>query len=62
MCCSLYDVSSANVDIKAAQAQNITVRGIRDYGDEGVVEFIIAQLIYLYKGLGEYQWGNDPTE
>lgn len=62
MCCSLYDASSANVDIKAAQSQKIAVRGVRDYGDEGVVEFIIAQLISLYKGLGKYQWGNEPTE
>ncbi|WP_420630523.1 NAD(P)-dependent oxidoreductase [Candidatus Leptofilum sp.] len=62
MCCSLYDASSANVDIEAAQSQKITVRGVRDYGDEGVVEFIIAQLISLYKGLGKHQWGDEPTE
>jgi phosphoglycerate dehydrogenase-like enzyme len=62
MCCSLYDASSANVDIQAAQSQKITVRGVRDYGDEGVVEFIIAQLISLYKGLGKHQWGAEPTE
>jgi phosphoglycerate dehydrogenase-like enzyme len=62
MCCSLYDASSANVDIKAAQSKKVTVRGVRDYGDEGVVEFIFAQLISFYKGLGPYQWGNEPTE
>jgi len=62
MCCSLYGASSANVDIKAAQSQKITVRGVRDYGDEGVVEFIIAQLVYLYKGLGKNQWGDEPAE
>lgn len=62
MCCSLYDPASANVDIQAAQTQNITVRGVRDYGDEGVVEFIMAQLISLYKGLGKLQWGAEPTE
>ena len=62
MCCSLYDASSANVDIRAAQSKQITVRGVRDYGDEGVVEFIFAQLITFYKGLGEYQWGSEPTE
>jgi phosphoglycerate dehydrogenase-like enzyme len=62
MCCSLYNASSANVDIKTAQSLQIAVRGIRDYGDEGVVEFIFAQLIFLYKGLANYQWGDEPTE
>ena len=62
MCCSLYGASSSNVDIKTAQSLQIAVRGIRDYGDEGVVEFIFAQLIFLYKGLAEYQWGREPTE
>lgn len=62
MCCSLYDESSANVDIKAARANNIEVRGIRDYGDEGLVEFIISELIRLLKGLGEHQWRNEPVE
>lgn len=62
MCCSLYDPSSANVDVEVAQANQISVKGVRDYGDEGVVEFIFAQLITLYKGLGGLQWGNEPTE
>ena len=62
MCCSLYDASSANVDIRAAQSLKIAVHGVRDYGDEGVVEFVIAQLISLYKGLEKKQWGNESTE
>ena len=62
MCCSLYDASSANVDIEAAAARNIEVRGIRDYGDNGVVEFIFAQLVSLYLGLGNNRWGDEPTE
>ncbi|WP_291583033.1 D-isomer specific 2-hydroxyacid dehydrogenase family protein [Clostridium sp. UBA6640] len=62
MCCSLYNEDSANVDIKTARVNNIEVRGVRDYGDEGVVEFIISELIRLLKGLGEYQWRNEPVE
>jgi phosphoglycerate dehydrogenase-like enzyme len=62
MCCSLYDEQSANVDIKAARELGITVRGVRDYGDEGVVEFIFAELIYLLKGLGAHQWRAAPEE
>lgn len=38
MCCSLYSPESANVDIRYANERGITVTGIRDYGDEGVVE------------------------
>ena len=51
MCCSLIDEKSANVDIAAARENGVVVKGVRDYGDEGVVEFIISQLISLYKGL-----------
>lgn len=62
MCCSLYDEQSANVDILKAKALGITVKGVRDYGDEGTVEFIFAQLIYLFKGLGDKKWKAEPTE
>ena len=62
MCCSLYDEKSANVDIEAAWKLGIEVRGVRDYGDEGTVEFIFAQLIYLLKGLGQNKWRVETTE
>jgi len=62
MCCSLIDESSANVDIKACRDRNISVLGVRDYGDEGVAEFIIAELIRLTHGFGEYQWKDGVNE
>jgi len=62
MCCSLYDKYSANVDIDFCEGKNITVKGIRDYGDVGVVEFIVSELIRLVKGLGENQWKAEPLE
>jgi phosphoglycerate dehydrogenase-like enzyme len=62
MCCSLYGPESANVDILAAQAQGITVDGIRDYGDEGVVEYIISELIGLFHGFHGPQWKDQPME
>ncbi|NEZ74455.1 dihydrofolate reductase [Clostridium botulinum] len=62
MCCSLYDENSANIDIKIARVNNIEVRGVRDYGDEGLIEFIISELIRLLKGLGEHQWRNEAVE
>ena len=45
MCCSLYSEESANVDIAYAREKNIRVLGIRDYGDRGVVEYVLHELI-----------------
>lgn len=62
MCCSLYDSKSANVDIDFAFGKGIVVKGIRDYGDEGLVEYIISELIRLIKGIGNHQWKPEPVE
>ena len=62
MCCSLYDESAANVDISQARRQQIVVKGVRDYGDDGTLEFIFAELIYLMKGLGSCQWQTENRE
>ena len=62
MCCSLYDEKSANVDIAEARSHGIVVKGVRDYGDEGSVEFIFAQLIFLLKGMGAHKWRSESTE
>jgi phosphoglycerate dehydrogenase-like enzyme len=62
MCCSLYDENSANVDIAEARKLGIAVKGVKDYGDEGTVEFIFAQLIYLLKGLGIHKWKSEASE
>ncbi len=62
MCCSLYDEKSANVDILQAHQQGIVVKGVRDYGDDGTLEFIFAELIYLMKGLGNRRWQAENRE
>lgn len=62
MCCSLYDENSSNVDIVEAKKLGVTVKGVKDYGDEGTVEFIFAQLIYLLKGLGKHKWKSEASE
>lgn len=59
MCCSLYSPESANVDINYANKRGITVTGIRDYGDEGVVEYVISQLVSCLHGYGT---NNDGTK
>lgn len=63
MCCSLYSEESANVDIPYARSRGIDVRGIRDYGDRGVVEYVLWQLIEILHGFGARPgWEELPRE
>ncbi|WP_208458768.1 D-isomer specific 2-hydroxyacid dehydrogenase family protein [Kaistella flava (ex Peng et al. 2021)] len=69
MCCSLYSPESANVDIAYANSRGIVVDGIRDYGDEGVVEYVVSELIRCLHGFGTYPdgtqrkpWSEIPRE
>lgn len=62
MACSLYDDESANVAVKFARNNGITVKGISDYGDPGVAEFIISELIQLLNGYKGPQWKEIPQE
>src|SRR5690554_3630776 len=69
MCNSLYSPESANVDILYANSRGITVTGIRDYGDEGVVEYVISELVRCLHGFGTNQdgtkalpWNGIPEE
>lgn len=62
MCCSLYSPESANVDILYAQSRGITVTGIRDYGDEGVVEYVVSELVRLLHGFEQEPWDGMPRE
>ena len=62
MCCSLYSPESANVDIRYANERGITVTGIRDYGDEGVVEYVVSELVRCLHGFGQEPWEELPRE
>lgn len=69
MCCSLYSPESANVDINFAKSKGIVVKGIRDYGDEGVAEYVISEIVRCLHGLGtepngtvSIPWNNVPEE
>ena len=62
MCCSLYSEASANVDIAYARAHGIGVLGIRDYGDRGVVEYVLYQLIRILHGFDCPMWEKEPLE
>lgn len=62
MCCSLYSPESANVDIRYANERGITVTGIRDYGDEGVIEYVVSELVRCLHGFGQKPWEEMPRE
>lgn len=62
MCCSLYAPENANVDIRFANAQGIAVKGVRDYGDEGVPEYVVSELVRLLHGFGDRMWREYPME
>ncbi|ASB50561.1 NAD(P)-dependent oxidoreductase [Alkalitalea saponilacus] len=64
MCCSLYSPESANVDIRYAEENDISVTGIRDYGDEGVVEYVLSELVCCLHGFGAHSkpWFGMPSE
>ncbi len=62
MCCSLYSPESANVDIHYANSKGIVVTGIRDYGDEGVVEYVISELVRCFHGFEQEAWDGVPRE
>lgn len=50
MICSLYSEESANVDIAYARTKGIAVKGVRNYGDRGVAEYVVYQLIRILHG------------
>lgn len=62
MACSLYDPKSSNVAVDYARENGIEVTGIFDYGDPGVIEFVLSELIRLIHGFGEHQWRETATE
>ncbi len=62
MSCSYYGDKYSNLDMKTATEKGITVKYLKDYGDEAVPEYIISELIRLLHGLGDYQWKERPYE
>lgn len=62
MCCTLYNPESSNVDVVEARRRGITVLGVKDYGDEGVVEYVISELVRLMHGFGGTRWREQSSE
>ncbi len=61
MCCSLYSPESASVDIRYSEAHGIKVTGIRNYGDNGVAEYAVHQMIDVLHGFGDIKWNKNGS-
>lgn len=48
------------MDIRYANERGITVTGIRDYGDEGVIEYVVSELVRCLHGFGQKPWEGIP--
>lgn len=62
LCCTLYEGPWSNVDTVAAKDMEILVKGVRDYGDNGVVEFLFSELIRLMSGSGNVRFAPEAIE
>ncbi|MGB3464938.1 MAG: NAD(P)-dependent oxidoreductase [Cyclobacteriaceae bacterium] len=62
LCCTLFEDEFSNVNLRAAKEQNITIKGVTDYGDVGSVEFLFSELIAYMQGTHGKQWKNETRE
>ncbi len=54
--------STTRVDLETLKARNIAFSNISDYGDEPTAEYIFLQLESIARGIGKYQWQEQPRE
>lgn len=52
----------ANIDLKAVADKGIVLKNVVDYGDEGVAEYIFAQLLNLFRGFGKRRFKSEACE
>lgn len=50
LCCSFYGKQFAKVDIDVAEKKGITYSYLAEYGDNGTVEYVVAETINLVHG------------
>jgi lactate dehydrogenase-like 2-hydroxyacid dehydrogenase len=58
----LCGTSTAHVDLDAFKARGIAFSNVSDYSDEPTAEYIFLQLEALARGVGAYQWQDQPRE
>ena len=62
LCCSYYGKEFAKVDIDALEKQNVTFSYLAEHGDDGVVEYTVAQTIALLQGLYGRRLKEEPYD
>ncbi len=62
LCCTYYNEEACNVDVATAKRKGIKLTAIKDYADEGVIEFILYHLIGLCKGWVGQRWKEEAVE
>ncbi len=58
----LCATNSNCIDLEECTKKGITISNVSDYGDEGVVEFVLCQLLNLVRGFGKYKLDKIPCE
>lgn len=58
----LCATNSDLIDLEECSKNNIALSNVKDYGDEGVVEWIFCELLNLLRGFNKYQWRDKPSE
>ena len=62
LCCTYFNDDSCNVDTAYCRENGIVVSGVSHYGDYGVVEFVISELVQMVKGLGKISFYEEQRE
>lgn len=62
MCCSYYGAQFSKVDTIYADKKNIRWAYLKDYGDNGVVEYTLASVIDLCHGLHGKKWKKEVND
>lgn len=58
----LCGTSTARIDLETLKERDIAFSNVSDYGDEPTAEYIFLQLELLARGVGKYQWQEQPRE
>ena len=62
LCCSYYGKRFSKVDIDALSKRNITFSYLAEHGDDGVVEYTVAQAVILIHGLYGHRIKNEAYD
>ena len=58
----LCGTSTARIDLETLKERGIAFSNVSDYGDEPTAEYIFLQLELLARGVGKFQWQEQPRE